>query len=112
MIRAEIYKQDDGKIIGFSIDGHANTASRGFDIYCAAASMMSQSTFLCIENHLKRDFDWDAAHGRLMLKLKDAPDDLTEVAFQTMLIGMRELEKIAPRIVKVTEKIFPGGETK
>ena len=112
MIVAEIYKQGDGKIIGFSVDGHANTAKRGFDIYCAGASMMSQSTFLCIRDHLKREFDWDAAHGRLMVRLKDAPDDLTEVAFQTMLIGMKELEKLAPQIVKVEEKLFLGGETK
>lgn len=110
MIIAEIYKQGDGKIIGFSVDGHANTAKRGFDIYCAGASMMSQSTFLCIRDHLKREFTWDAEHGRLMMRLKDAPDDLTEVAFQTMLIGMRELEKLAPQIVKVTEKLFLGGE--
>lgn len=112
MIVAEIYKQGDGKIIGFSVDGHANTAKRGFDIYCAGASMMSQSTFLCLRDHLNREFDWDAAHGRLMLRLKDAPDDLTEVAFQTMLIGMRELEKLAPQIVKVKEKLFLGGEHK
>ena len=112
MIVAEMYKQGDGKIIGFSVDGHANTAKRGFDIYCAGASMMSQSTFLCLRDHLKREFDWDAAHGRLMLRLKTPPDDLTEVAFRTMLIGMRELEKLAPKIVKVTEKFFLGGENK
>ena len=112
MIVAEIYKQGDGKIIGFSVDGHANTAKRGFDIYCAGASMMSQSTFLCVRDHLKREFDWDAQHGRLMMRLKTPPDDLTEVAFQTMLIGMKELQKLAPKIVKVTEKLFLGGETK
>lgn len=111
MIVAEIYRQGDGKIIGFSVDGHANTAKRGFDIYCAGASMMSQSTFLCMRDYLKRNFIWDAAHGRLMLRLKDAPDELTEVAFQTMLIGMKELEKLAPQIVKVEEKLFLGGET-
>ena len=112
MIVAEIYKQADGKIIGFSVDGHANTAKRGFDIYCAGASMMSQSTFLCLRDHLKREFTWDAAHGRLMVRLKDAPDDLTEATFQTMLIGMKELEKLAPQIVKVEEKLFLGGEKK
>lgn len=111
MIVAEIYKQGDGKIIGFSVDGHANTAKRGFDIYCAGASMISQSAFLCMRDHLKRDFIADFPHGRLMMRLKDAPDDLTEAVFQTFLIGMKELEKIAPQIVKVKEKFFLGGET-
>ena len=112
MIVAEIYKQSDGKIIGFSVDGHSNQAKHGYDIYCAAASMISSSVFLCFRDYLKRDFDWDAAHGRLMMKLKGAPDELTEVAFQTMLIGMREVEKQAPQIVKVEEKFFLGGEKK
>ena len=110
MIVAEIYKQGDGKIIGFSVDGHSNQDKHGYDIYCAAVSMISSSVFLCVRDHLKRDFDWDAAHGKLMMKLKEKPDDLTEVAFQTLLIGMREVERQAPKIVKVEEKIL-GGET-
>ena len=100
MIVTEIYKRSDGKIIGFSLSGHSS-----------AASMISSSVFICMRDYLKRDFDWDAAHGRLMMKLKDEPDDLTEVAFQTFLLGMREVEKQVPKIVKVEEKIF-GGETK
>ena len=111
MIVTEIYKRSDGKIIGFSLSGHSNQAKHGYDIYCSAASMISSSVFICMRDYLKRDFDWDAAHGRLMMKLKDEPDDLTEVAFQTFLLGMREVEKQVPKIVKVEEKIF-GGETK
>ena len=107
---AEIYKRADGKIIGFSLDGHSNQAKHGYDIYCSAASMISSSVFLCMRDYLKRDFEWDAAHGRLMMKLSGEPDDLTEVAFQTLIIGMREVERQVPKIVKVKEKIF-GGET-
>lgn len=109
MIVAEIYKRDNGKIFGFSMDGHSNSAKHGYDIYCAAASMISSSVFLCLRDFLKRDFEWDAAHGRLMVKLKDEPDDTTEAVFQTLLIGMREVEKQAPKIVKVEEKLL-GGE--
>lgn len=110
MIIAEIYTQEDGKITGFSVDGHANTAPRGQDIFCAGVSSLSQSAFLCIRNHLKRDITGDAASGRLMLKLKTPPDDLTEAVFQTMLIGMREIENLAPQALQV--KISAGeGET-
>lgn len=110
MIVAEIYKNSDGKIIGFSVDGHSNQAKHGYDIYCAAASMISSSVLVCLRDYLKRNLDGEAKHGRLMIKLKDPPDELTEVAFQTMLIGMREVEKQVPKIVKVEEKIL-GGET-
>ncbi len=106
MIVAEIYTQD-GKISGFSIDGHANTAPHGQDIYCAGVSTLSQSAYLCIRDFLKREFDGDSGSGLLVLKLKDPPDDLTEAVFQTMLIGLREIENLAPQALKVTI----GGES-
>lgn len=101
MIVAEIYTQEDGKITGFSVDGHANTAPHGQDIYCAGVSAISQSVYLCVTEHLKREIESDADNGRLMLKLKAPPDDLTEAVFQTMVIGIREIEKIAPQALKV-----------
>ena len=70
MVVAEIYKQADGLTLGFSVDGHAGGGNPGFNIHCAGVSSLSQAAFLCIRDHLKRDFDWDAAHGRLMLRLK------------------------------------------
>lgn len=114
MIVAEIFRQSDGKIVGFSINGHSNTAPPGYDIYCAGVSSLSQSAFLCIRDHLKRDFQADFAHGRLMMQLKNSADDLTEAVFQTMIIGIQEIEKIAPKIVKLKFKTvknnFVGGE--
>lgn len=110
MIFAEIFTQDDGKIRGFKINGHSNTAPKGFDIYCAGISALSQSAFLCIVNHLRREITGDSADGHLVLKLKQPADDLTEAAFQTMLIGMREIEKIAPQAFKL--KITSDSETK
>ena len=65
MINAEIYRQEkgvlpgSGKITGFLIDGHANTAPHGQDIYCAGVSTVTQSAYLCIIQHLKRDIDID-----------------------------------------------------
>ena len=102
MIKAEIYTQADGKMIGFSVNGHANTEPRGYDIYCAGVSSLVQAAFLCVRDYLKRDFDADFESGRLMMKLKSAADELTEAVFQTMLIGLREISNIAPQIVKVT----------
>ena len=110
MIIAEIYKQEDGKTTGFLVSGHANKAPRGFDIHCAAVSTISQSAFLCLRDHLKRKMTGEAKHGKLRVQLVDAPDDLTEVAFQMMIIGLKEVEKLAPQIIKVREKVL-GGET-
>ena len=101
MIVAEIYTQADGKIIGFSIDGHSNTAPRGQDIFCAGVSTVSQAAYMCIYEHLKRSFKGDFGSGKLSMILNDPPDEITEAVFQTMLIGIREIEKIAPQAVKL-----------
>ena len=104
MIVAEIYTQADGKIVGFEIDGHSNQAPRGSDIYCAGVSTVSQAAYMCIANHLKCSFQGDFASGKLSMRLISPPDDRTEAVFQTMLIGIREIEKIAPQAVTLTVK--------
>ena len=104
MIVAEIYTQADGKITGFSIDGHSGTAPRGQDIYCAGVSTVSQAAYICIYEHLKRSFQGNFGNGKLSLILNNPPDEATEAVFQTMLIGIREIEKIAPQAVKLIVK--------
>ena len=106
MIVAEIFTQADGKITGFSIDGHSNTAPRGQDIFCAGVSTVSQAAYMCFYEHLKRKFKGDFGEGRLALELQEPPDEVTEGVFRTMLIGIREIEKLAPQAVKliITQK--------
>ncbi len=101
MIVAEIYTQADGKITGFSIDGHSGTAPRGSDIFCAGVSTVAQAAYMCIAEHLKRNFYGDFASGKLSLRLATPPDEVTEAVFRTMLIGIREIEKLVPHAVKM-----------
>ena len=100
MIKAEIFSSN-GKITGFSISGHSGTASRGQDIYCAGISTVAQAAYMCITDHLKREIEGSQGDGRLSLRLKNLPDELTEAVFQTMLIGIREIERLAPKSVKL-----------
>ena len=102
MIVAEIYTQADGKIAAFVFRGHSETNTHGYDVHCAEVSMLSQSAYLGIRQYLNRDAALENhEHGGLGVELKNAPDDLTEAIFQTMLIGLRSVEKVAPQVVKV-----------
>lgn len=102
MIVAEIYTQTDGKIAAFVLRGHSETNVHGYDIYCAQVSMLSQSAYLGIRQYLNRDAATENhEHGGLGVELKESPDELTEAVFQTMLIGLREVEKVAPQVVNV-----------
>ena len=100
MIKAEIYSDGD-KITGFKILGHSGTAPRGHDIYCAGVSSLSQSAYLALVEHLKCKVDMTQASGNLTVNLKDAPTDLTEAVFQTMLLGLIEIEKLKPEALRL-----------
>ena len=92
-----------GKISGFSVTGHSGQEKRGYDIVCAGVSALTQTALLGIGEHLHREVDFDMSSGKLEVKLKSAPDDLTEAIFKTMHLGLREIEKINPEAVKIEE---------
>lgn len=62
---------------------------------------MSQSAYLALVEHLKRRVQFEQASGDLKVRLTDAPDELTEAVFQTMLLGLYEIEKLRPDALQV-----------
>ena len=104
MIKVEVFKQAEGKISGFSVSGHSGTAARGQDIVCAGVSSLAQTALLGIGKYLHREVDYKVASGKLSMRLKGAPDDLTEAVLQTMLLGLHEIAKISPEAVRINER--------
>ena len=99
-IRAEIFQTGD-KVTGFSVEERSAEMIDELKIYCAGVWSLTKAVFSCVKDYLKRDVEFSADTGRLAMKLKNPPDEVTEAAFQTMLIGLREIEKIAPQAVKI-----------
>ena len=110
-IRAEIYHGDDGNINGFSVEERGGKSVNELQIYCASIWILVRAAFSCVKDHLKRDVTFERDANRLTMRLTTAPDAVTEAVFQTMLIGLRQVEKLAPKIINVKEN-FPGGENK
>ena len=104
MIKVDIFSQSDGKISGFSVAGHSGTADRGQDIVCAGVSSLTQTALLGRGEYLHREMDYSLASGKLTMKLKGAPDDLTESILETMLLGLIEIEKISPEAVRISKQ--------
>jgi len=104
-LRVNFYRDDVGKIIGFSVKERKTEIIEELKIYCAATWILGKATFHCVKDYLKRDLKTEIDSRRMLVKLKTSPDEITEAAFQTLLIGMTELEKIAPQIIKVGEII-------
>jgi len=111
-IRAEIFRDDNGNVTGFSINERKSKPVDEFKIYCASIWALTRAAAACVKDYLKRDVTFKADSRRLAINLKAAPDDVTEAVFQTALIGLREIEKQAPQIVQVNEKFPFGGEHK
>jgi uncharacterized protein YsxB (DUF464 family) len=103
MVRIDIYRDAAGAITGFAADGHADTAPHGRDIVCAGVAALTQTAVLGLERHLGRYFDLDIGSGKLILRLKGAPDASTGAILETMLLGLAEIAKQSPQSVRITE---------
>ena len=104
MIRVKVFSNSDGKISGFTVTGHSDTAARGEDIVCAGVSSLAQTALLGLGEYLHRDLDYSVASGKLSMKLRCAPDSLTEAILQTMLLGLIEIEKLSPKAVRISRQ--------
>ena len=70
MIRVSVYLGADGGITGFEVVDHAGMAPRGQDIVCAGVSALTDTAFLGLTKHLEREVDFQAANGKLSVRLK------------------------------------------
>ncbi len=102
MIKISVKRQNDEKIIGLSVEGHAGAGAYGQDIVCAGISALAQSVILGLAKHLHRDIAYDVKPGYLSVALKEAPDELTEAVFAVAILGFAEIEKSNPQNVVIS----------
>ncbi len=104
-------KTRDGHIVEVVIQGHAGTAVYGHDIVCAAISALSQTAALGLIKVAKIDahFSRDELKGFFGITL---PEKLTEeqrhdadVILETMMTGIRDIEKGYPKYIKTEAAI-------
>ena len=104
MIHIDVFRLADGKISGMRVHGHSGTAARGQDIVCAGISALAQTALLGIGEHLHRPLDYDVRpSGDLRMKLKSAPDDLTQAILETAQLGFAAIQRANPDAVRMNE---------
>ena len=103
MITVEIFTQEDGKITGFSAQGHSGTAPHGEDIVCAGVSSLTDSAFLGITEYLHRNVISKDSSGKLQMMLEERPDERTEAILETMLLGLMEISKAYPKALRIKQ---------
>lgn len=103
MIKIKIFRNEQGNVTGFTVNGHAKTASYGKDIVCAAVSALTQTALLGIGKYLSKEIDYVVAKGNLQIKLLAEPDELSDAVFETMILGLNEIENKNPKSVQILE---------
>ena len=95
MTTVTIYNDKSGKHKGFDVRGHAGFSRRGNDIVCAAISMLATNTINSIEKYtdLAIKYESDTRRTRIRFVIKDTPNHDSELLFDSMILGLSELEK-------------------
>lgn len=104
MVTVEVYRDAAGRVRGFRSTGHANFDDYGRDIVCAAVSAITQTAVLGVLEHLKLPAAVKQAPGHLECRLRhDAAGDAAQALFETMVLGLREVERQYPEQVRVRD---------
>lgn len=105
MVTVEVYKNADGRILGFRSTGHAGYGDYGHDIVCAAVSAITQTTVLGLLEHVGAEAAVTQAPGRLecMLAEDEQSAEAVQALLATMALGLREVERQYPKHVRVRD---------
>lgn len=108
MIEVVISKDNNSRVYAVDCHGHANMAGSGeYDLVCASVSMVVQSAYLGLKEHLHREVAFSRASGDFQMMLQDEADDLTEAVFSTVVLGLKNVAWQYPGVIQISEV---GGE--
>ncbi|MDD2469452.1 MAG: ribosomal-processing cysteine protease Prp [Bacilli bacterium] len=99
MIKINIDKDDNNKIVRIKVSGHAHYAESGKDIVCAA---VSSTVITTVNNILSLSKTIDYLEGKDSLTINVIKDDEnTQKILNNMLSMLNELEKDYPKYIKI-----------
>ncbi len=107
MIRIQIFRDNEARITGFRVTGHAGTAPQGEDIICAGVSALTQSALLGLERWADRQMNLTVESGKLIMDLTSEPDSLTQAILETMVLGLTAIADNYPKNVSL---VSTGGD--
>ena len=89
MISAEFFYNEDHRLNGFRIEGHAGYADSGFDIICSAISVLTINTVNSIDRLTDDfyEFEQDEDTGLMILRMEEF-SEASELLLRAMRIGI------------------------
>lgn len=95
MIKISVYKNAEGKIIGFHSKGHAGYAESGQDIVCAAVSVLIINTVNSIEHFTSDVFKYaeDEKKGEIDFKIESELSSESDLLLNSLFLGLEGIQK-------------------
>ena len=105
MITVEIRKSGE-EYAGFSSKGHAGYAEEGYDIICAAVSVLTVNTIKSIEKFTDDAFKAEAADGMVRWKFTELPlSKEAHLLMDSLVLGLQDIqENYGKKYIKIIEK--------
>lgn len=98
MITVNIWRNENGYINQYNIAGHADE-----NMICCAVSAITQTAVYGLTKVCKHRVRFESGSGILHVSLIQAPDRITETVLQTMLEGLKEIQKRYRDAIYITE---------
>lgn len=105
MTRVVIVRNEKGKISEFNSEDHTGFSEEGQDIVCAGVSSLLQTAVIGLEEYLKLDPTIKQEKGWLKCELERdyLLDREVDAILETMLLGLRSIEREYPDHLKIEE---------
>ncbi len=95
------FRLREGKISGFSLEGHSNYASSGSDIVCAALSSAAYLVINTITDVMNIPAYADAKDGHIIISIEKGYEDKCRDILKGFELHINSLRKQYPKNIKV-----------
>lgn len=109
MTKICFYKESkEGKLYGFSMEGHACFNTKGPDILCSAISMAGQMTLNGLEEVAHAKVETHMADGLLKVMIQDRDNEKAHILLESLHLAIDVLYQQYPAFMTVSFSY--GGE--
>ena len=104
MITIQMHRDRKGLYQGFQILGHADGYQNGgeYDLICASVSAVTLTVAGGLKDVLHRNGTFDSDYGFMKVELSSG-DEESQILFETMVHGLKAIERQYPRHLKILE---------
>ena len=103
MVSIGIQRNEDDQIVGCHMSGHAGYDEHGYDIVCAAVSVLSATTMLGLTKIARQQGEFSNSEGQCDMVLSGKITQSGQDILNTMLLGLEEISKQYPEFVQIHE---------